>query len=100
MKGILKLSGAVTLSCLAVGSAARAVAFSPDQWITPYKREALQDIVTWDKDSIFVNGERIFLYSGEVHPYRSAATNLSKVIFADIVQASSARSLPRSFPED
>ena len=26
--------------------------------------------VTWDKDSLFVHGERIFLYSGEVHPYR------------------------------
>lgn len=70
MKGILKLGGVVALSCLAVESAARAVGFQPDKWIAPYKREALQDIVTWDKDSIFVHGERVFLYSGEVHPYR------------------------------
>jgi hypothetical protein len=69
MKGILKFSGAVALSCLAVETAARALAFQPEQWIAPYKREALQDIVTWDKDSIFVNGERIFLYSGEVRKY-------------------------------
>lgn len=66
MKGILKLGGAVALSCLATQTAARAVAFQPDQWIAPYKREVLQDIVTWDKDSIFVNGERIVLYSGEM----------------------------------
>jgi len=26
--------------------------------------------VTWDEHSLFVHGERIFLYSGEVHPYR------------------------------
>lgn len=26
--------------------------------------------VTWDEDSIKINGERIFLYSGEVHPFR------------------------------
>jgi beta-galactosidase GanA len=29
--------------------------------------------VTWDEDSLFVHGERIFLYSGEVHPYRYTA---------------------------
>ncbi len=70
MKNILKLGSAAALSCLAVESEARAVAFQPNQWITPYKAEPLQDIVTWDKDSLFVRGERIFLYSGEVHPYR------------------------------
>jgi hypothetical protein len=28
--------------------------------------------VTWDEHSLKVNGERIFFYSGEVHPYRCA----------------------------
>jgi hypothetical protein len=27
--------------------------------IKPYKRELLQDIVTWDEHSLFVHGERI-----------------------------------------
>lgn len=31
---------------------------------------ALQDIVTYDADSVFVRGERIFLLSGEYHPFR------------------------------
>jgi hypothetical protein len=84
MKGILKLSGAVALSCLAVETAARALAFQPEQWIAPYKREVLQDIVTWDKDSIFVNGERIFLYSGEVHPYRLPVPSLYLDLFQKI----------------
>lgn len=46
MKGFLRLSGAIALSCLAIESAARAVGYSPKDWIKPYKREALQDIVS------------------------------------------------------
>jgi hypothetical protein len=46
MKGFLKLSGAVALSCLAIESAARAVGYTPKDWIKPYKREPLQDIVS------------------------------------------------------
>jgi hypothetical protein len=46
MKSFLKLGSALALSCLAVESAARAVAHSPKEWIQPYKREALQDIVS------------------------------------------------------
>ncbi|KAJ4320159.1 hypothetical protein N0V94_003520 [Neodidymelliopsis sp. IMI 364377] len=84
MKGILKFGGAIALSCLATQTAARAVAFQPDQWIAPYKREALQDIVTWDKDTIFVNGERIFLYSGEVHPFRLPVPDLYLDLFQKI----------------
>lgn len=45
MKSFLRLSGAIALSCLAIESAARVVAYSPKEWIMPYKREALQDIV-------------------------------------------------------
>ncbi|KAF2133891.1 glycoside hydrolase family 35 protein [Dothidotthia symphoricarpi CBS 119687] len=84
MKTSLKLGGAIALSLFAVESAARAVGFAPNQWITPYKREALQDIVTWDADSIFVHGQRIFLYSGEVHPYRLPVPDLYLDIFQKI----------------
>jgi beta-galactosidase GanA len=38
--------------------------------------------VTWDEDSLFVHGERIFLYSGEVHPYRLPVPDL----YADLFQ--------------
>ena len=89
----MKLGSAIALGCFAVESAARALGGSPKDWIKPYKREALQDIVsaginqrkktveanlqkvTWDEDSLFVHGERIFLYSGEVHPYRYVILN-------------------------
>lgn len=46
MRGFLRLGGALALSCFAVESAARAVGYSPKEWIMPYKREALQDIVS------------------------------------------------------
>jgi hypothetical protein len=63
-------AGLLALSWLAAQAAALAVAHEPKHWIAPYKRGALQDIVTWDEDSIFVHGKRVLLYSGEVHPYR------------------------------
>ena len=40
------LLSAIALSTCAVVAAARAVAGSPKDWIIPYKREALQDIVS------------------------------------------------------
>jgi len=50
MKSFKKIGSALALGCLAVGSAARAVGYtSPQDWIKPYKREALQDIVSLEK---------------------------------------------------
>jgi hypothetical protein len=46
MKSFLGIGGALVLSCFAVEGAARAVGYSPQEWIMPYKREPLQDIVS------------------------------------------------------
>jgi len=46
MKSFLKLGSALALSWFAVEGAARAVGYSPQEWIVPYKREALQNIVS------------------------------------------------------
>jgi len=55
MKSFRKLGSALGLGCLAVGSAARAVGYtSPQDWIKPYKREALQDIVSLEKQVVDV----------------------------------------------
>jgi hypothetical protein len=44
MKNLLSV---VALSSCAIGAAARAVGYSPKEWIMPYKRgETLQDIVS------------------------------------------------------
>ncbi|KAI8936509.1 hypothetical protein NX059_006914 [Plenodomus lindquistii] len=84
MKGFTKLGGAIALACLTLEGAARAIGGSPKDWIKPYKRAALQDIVTWDEHSLFVHGERIFLYSGEVHPFRLPVPDLYIDIFQKI----------------
>ena len=87
MKDLCSILGALALACFTAAANGRAIGYgSPLEFIKPYKRQALQDVVsvfdlsgecqadrpkvTWDKDTIFVNGERLFLYSGEVHPFR------------------------------
>ena len=49
--------------------------------VKPYKREILQDIVTWDQHSIFVNGDRVLFYSGEFHPFRLPVPGLWLDVF-------------------
>lgn len=50
----------------------------------PYKREKLQDIVTWDPHSIFVRGQRVLFYSGQFHPFRLPVPSLWLDIFQKI----------------
>jgi hypothetical protein len=40
--------------------------------------------VTWDEHSLFVRGERIFLYSGEFHPWRLPVVDLWKDVLQKI----------------
>ncbi|KAF7585722.1 hypothetical protein BBP40_010239 [Aspergillus hancockii] len=50
----------------------------------PAKRDLLQDIVTWDEKSLFINGERIMIFSGEVHPFRLPVPSLWLDLFQKI----------------
>ncbi|CAA7259499.1 unnamed protein product [Cyclocybe aegerita] len=43
-----------------------------------------QNVVTWDKYSIFINGKRVMLFSGEVHPYRIPVHSFYLDIFQKI----------------
>ena len=56
----------------------------PGQLIQPYKRAALQDIVTWDEQSIFIRGERVLFFSGEYHPFRLPVPSLWLDVFQKI----------------
>ena len=40
--------------------------------------------VTWDEHSLFVRGERIFLYTGEFHPWRLPVVDLWKDVLQKI----------------
>ncbi|RAH73282.1 glycoside hydrolase family 35 protein [Aspergillus aculeatinus CBS 121060] len=45
---------------------------------------ARQNIVTWDDRSLFVNGERVLLLSGEFHPFRLPSPGLWLDVFQKI----------------
>lgn len=80
-KRILALVG---LLLHAVLTPALTTRWRPTEVIQPYKRAPLQDIVTWDEHSLFINGERLFIYSGEFHPYRLPVPGLWLDVFQKI----------------
>ncbi|KAJ0298027.1 hypothetical protein COL516b_010177 [Colletotrichum fioriniae] len=48
------------------------------------KRDQLQDIVTWDEHSLFVRGERVMIFSGEIHPFRLPVPSLYLDVFQKV----------------
>jgi len=48
------------------------------------RRAPLQDIVTWDDKSLFIRGERIMIWSGEVHPFRLPVPSLWLDVFQKV----------------
>ncbi|KAF5027145.1 hypothetical protein F66182_771 [Fusarium sp. NRRL 66182] len=45
------------------------------------KRDLLQDIVTWDEHTLFIHGERVTLFSAEIHPFRLPVASLYLDLF-------------------
>ncbi|KAI1778006.1 glycoside hydrolase family 35 protein [Hypoxylon cercidicola] len=45
-------------------------------WDIVEKKELMQNIVTWDEHSLFVHGERVMIFSGEIHPFRLPVPSL------------------------
>lgn len=45
---------------------------------------SLQDVVTWDEHSLYINGERVMIMSGEFHPWRLPVPSLWLDIFQKI----------------
>ncbi|KAF8076034.1 glycoside hydrolase family 35 protein [Lyophyllum atratum] len=46
--------------------------------------DGLQNIVTWDQYSLMINGKRLMVFSGEVHPYRNPVQSLHLDVFQKI----------------
>ncbi|KAL7626131.1 hypothetical protein AAE478_002901 [Parahypoxylon ruwenzoriense] len=73
MRSSLLLAGAIHALlglCLSFGG-------RPDATIWDIvKKDPAQDIVTWDDHSLFVRGERVMVFSGEVHPFRLPVPSL------------------------
>ncbi|KAI9761011.1 MAG: hypothetical protein M4579_001274 [Chaenotheca gracillima] len=75
---------ALALTCLAAQTAALALGPNSRSHIKPYKRDLLQDVVTFDDQSLFVNGERILILSGEFHPFRIPVPGLWLDVFQKV----------------
>ncbi|KAI2686525.1 CAZyme family GH35 [Penicillium roqueforti] len=85
----MKLSSSWAIACLAAQAAGAAIThslngFSITEHPDPVKRDLLQKYVTWDDKSLFVNGERIMLFSGEIHPYRLPVPSLWIDVFQKV----------------
>lgn len=85
----MRFSSALALAPLALSQGAQAVHIRggrPNDLLgeAPDKRELLQHVVTWDPDSLFINGERVFIFSGEFHPYRLPVPSLWTDVFEKI----------------
>ena len=83
----MRLSTCLTLAASAFqGCNALALGGRPNALIrsNPETRALLQDIVTWDEHSLFINGERVMIFSGEFHPFRLPVPSLWLDVFQKI----------------
>lgn len=76
----MKLFSAIAVALLTAGQGCNAVAIRgrPSDLLSGglEPRGLLQDIVTWDEHSLFINGERLMIFSGEFHPFRLPVPSL------------------------
>jgi hypothetical protein len=81
----MKLSSIAIYACLALGITAGSLGPRKlTETLRPYKRAPLQDIVTWDENSLFIYGKRVVIYGGEFHPFRLPSPSLWLDIFQKI----------------
>jgi len=81
LRSLALTAAALQAGCRALGTAGR-----PHLLIRadPAKRELLQNIVSWDENSLFIHGERVMIFSGEFHPYRLPVPSLYLDVFQKI----------------
>ncbi|EGX88653.1 beta-galactosidase lacA [Cordyceps militaris CM01] len=84
----MRLSALVShlaLSSLAAAAAIAGHSFGPFNIISDLeRRDALQNLVTWDAHSLFIRGERVMIYSGEFHPFRLPVPSLWLDVFQKV----------------
>ncbi|KAL7275683.1 hypothetical protein RUND412_001370 [Rhizina undulata] len=56
----------------------------PNDYIIKRDDNGLQSVVTWDDHSLLINGERVFIFSGEFHPWRLPVSSLWLDVFEKI----------------
>ncbi|KAJ6567229.1 glycoside hydrolase family 35 protein [Mycena vulgaris] len=82
---LLSVVSALSLSIFAALAGARAPGHSRGlHFPRQSQTDGLQDIVTWDEYSLIINGNRVNVFSGEVHPYRMPVQSLHLDVFQKI----------------
>ena len=78
----MKFGSLAVIGCLALEATASSLGRRHlTETVRPYKRESLQDIVTWDENSLLIYGKRVLIYGGEFHPFRLPVPSLWLDIF-------------------
>ncbi|KAJ5819519.1 Glycoside hydrolase family 35 [Penicillium riverlandense] len=85
----MKLLSTWAVACLAAQAAGAALShnvngFTIREHSDPAKRALLQKHVTWDENSLFINGERLMIFSGEAHPFRLPVPSLWVDVFQKV----------------
>lgn len=80
---MMRLTNILTLAVLAL-QGGHALRGRPDELFRPERRDLLQDVVTFDNYSLSINGERLMIYSGEIHPFRLPVPSLWLDIFEKV----------------
>lgn len=79
----MKLFGLLTATLMAV-EARSVIRGRPFELFQPHERALLQDIVTFDEHSLFINGERATIFSAEMHPFRLPVPSLYLDLFQKV----------------
>ncbi|TVY57797.1 putative beta-galactosidase A [Lachnellula cervina] len=78
----MKLFRALTVAALAAQAAALSI--GGKDMIVERDSDGLQDLVTYDEHSLLVHGERVYVFSGEFHPYRLPVPDLWLDVFQKV----------------
>jgi hypothetical protein len=80
----MKLPSAIAVALLTASQGCAAFRGRPNTLLNsgPEPRALLQDIVTWDEHSLLINGEKAYIFSGEIHPFRLPVPSL----WADVLE--------------
>lgn len=80
----MRLLAALTTGLLSLAPLTTAISGRSSKLVPLAHRELLQDVVTFDNYSLFINGERTLIYSGEFHPFRLPVPSLWADVFQKI----------------
>ncbi|KAM3086216.1 hypothetical protein ACMFMF_000170 [Clarireedia jacksonii] len=80
----MRFQYALSALAWAAHAAALVIQVGGKNMVLERESDGLQDIVTYDEHSLLVYGERLFIFSGEFHPYRLPVPDLWLDVFQKV----------------